>query len=51
MEVMLAILIFSFSNVDIQFVEKKLICGSYNTAKVLLTTKQIELINKKNALK
>ena len=40
-----------FSNVDIQFAEKELTWRSYSTAKVLSTTKQVELIDKKEFAK
>lgn len=40
-------LFFTFSNVDIQFIEKKLIWKSYITAKALPTTKRVGFINKK----
>lgn len=49
MEVVLGMLFLTFSNADIQFAEKKLTWRFYITAKVLPTTKQVELINKKFA--
>ena len=45
-EIVLEILFLSFSNMDIQFGAEKLILGSYIATKALLTTRQIELINK-----
>ena len=41
----------TFTNADVQFVEKELIWKSYTTAEALLTTKQVELINKKEFAK
>ena len=41
----------TFSNVNIQFVEKELTWRSYITAEALLTTKWVELINKKKFAK
>lgn len=41
----------TFSNADIQFVQKKLIWRSYTAAKALTTTKQAEFINKKEFVK
>ena len=45
-EVVLGMLFLTLSNADIQFVEKELTWRSYTTAKALLTTKRVELINK-----
>ena len=50
-EVVLNMPFLTFSNADIQFVEKELIWRSYTTAEVLPTTKGIELINKKEFAK
>lgn len=41
----------TLKNVNIKFAKKKLIWKSYTTAKTLLTTKRIELINKKEFTK
>ena len=41
----------NFSNVDIQFAGKELTWRSYSTAEALPTTKQVELINKKEFAK
>ena len=51
MEVVLGILFLTLSNADVQFVEKEFIWRSYTTAKALLTTKRVELINKKEFAK
>ena len=51
MEVMLEMPFLIFSNVDIQFAEKKLIWRSYTAAEVLATTKRVELIDKKEFAK
>ena len=51
MEVVLSILFLTFSNADIQFVEKELTWRSYTTAEALTTTKQVEFINKKEFAK
>lgn len=48
---MLEILFEIFRNADMIFLERKLICNFYTTTKVLLTTKQIELFNKKEFAK
>lgn len=40
-------LFFILSNIDIQFIEKKFTWRFYIIAKILLTTKQVEIINKK----
>ena len=50
-EIVLGIPFFTFSNVDIQFVERKLAWRSYTTAEALPTTKRVELINKKKFAK
>ena len=50
-EVVLGILFLTFSNADIQFMEKELIWRSYTTAEALLTTKQVDFINKKEFAK
>ena len=50
-EVVLGILFLTFSNADVQFVEKKLTWRSYTTAEALPTTKRVELINKKEFAK
>ena len=44
-------LFLTLNNSDIQFVEKILISKSYTNTKVLPTTKQVELINKKRFAK
>ena len=41
----------TFSNADVQFVEKELTWRSYTTAEALPTTKRVELINKKEFAK
>ena len=41
----------TFSNTNIQFAKKKLIWRFYTAAKALPTTKQVELINKKEFAK
>ena len=46
-EMVLGLLFLTLSNVKDQFVEKELIWRSYTTAKALLTTKRVELIDKK----
>ena len=51
MQVVLNIPFLTFSNVNIQFVEKKLTQRSYTTAKTLSITKQVILINKKEFAK
>ena len=51
MEMVLKMLFFTLNNADIQLLEKKLIWRSYTAAKVLLTTKQIKLIDKKESAK
>ena len=50
-EVVLDMPFLTFSNADVQFVEKKFTWKSYNIAKALTTTKRLELIDKKNLLK
>ena len=50
-EVVLGMLFLTFSNVDVQFVEKELTWKSYTTAIALPTTKWVELINKKEFAK
>lgn len=47
-EVVLEISFLIFSNANIQFIEKKLIWRSYIAAKALLTTKRVELIDRKD---
>ena len=44
-------LFLTFSNENVQFVEKKLTWKSYITAEALLTTKRVEFINKKEFAK
>ena len=51
MEVVLGMLFLIFSNANIEFAEKELIWRSYTTVKDLLTTKLVELINKKEFAK
>ena len=41
----------TFSNVNVQFIEKELIWRSYTTAEALPTTKWVEFINKKEFAK
>ena len=41
----------TLSNTDIQFTEKELVWGSYTVAEALPTTKQVELIDKKEFAK
>ena len=50
-KVILRISFLTLSNTDIQFAKKKLISRSYIAAKALPTTKQVELINKKEFAK
>ena len=50
-EVVLGMLFPTLCNANVQFVEKKLIWRSYTSAKTLLTTKRMELINKKKFTK
>ena len=50
-EVVLGILFLTFSNADVQFKKKELIWRSYTIAKVLPTTMQVELIDKKEFAK
>ena len=50
-EVVLSIPFLTFSNADVQFVEKELTWRSYTTAEALPTTKRVELINKKEFAK
>ena len=50
-EVVLEMPYLTFSNADIKFAEKKLTWKSYITAKALSTTKQVELIDKKEFTK
>ena len=47
----LEILFITFNNTNIQFVKKKLTCRFYTNAEALPTTKQAELINKKEFAK
>ena len=51
MKIVLAILFSTFSNSNVQFVEKELTSKSYTIAKVPSTTKRIKLINKKKFAK
>ena len=50
-EVVLGMPFLTFSNADVQFVEKELTWRSYTTVKALPTTKRVELINKKEFAK
>ena len=50
-EVVLGMPFLTLSNADVQFVEKELTWRSYTTAEALPTTKQVELINKKEFAK
>ena len=50
-EVVLGMPYLTFSNANIQFVEKELTWKSYTTAEALSTTKRVELINKKEFAK
>ena len=50
-EVVLGMPFLTLSNADVQFVEKELTWRSYTTAKALPTTKQVEIINKKEFAK
>ena len=45
MEVVLGMPFFIFSNADIQFPEKKLTWRTYTTKKVVLTNRQVEIID------
>ena len=47
MEMVLRMPFFTFSNANIQFVEKEPIWRSYTAAEALSTTKQVKLIDKK----
>ena len=51
LEVIFGILFLTLSNADVQFIEKKLTWRFYTTAKVFSTTKQVELISRKNFAK
>lgn len=51
MEIVLGILFLTFSNINIQFVRKKVSYRFYITAQALLTTKQVEFINKKEYIR
>ena len=51
MELVLGMPFLTFNNADVQFVEKELTWTSYTTTEALPTTKQIELINKKEFAK
>ena len=51
MEVVLGMLFLTFSNADVQFEKKELSWRFYTIAEVLPTTKQVELINKKEFTK
>ena len=50
-EIVLGMSFLTLSNVNVQFVEKEFTWRSYTTAKVLPTTKRVELINKKKFAK
>ena len=50
-EIVLGMPFLTFSNADVQFVEKELTWRSYTTVKALSTTKRVELINKKEFAK
>ena len=50
-EIVLGMLFLTFSNADVQFVEKELTLRFYTTAEALPTTKWVELINKKKFAK
>ena len=49
--VVLGMLFLTLSNANVQFVEKELTWRSYTTAKALLTTKRVELIDRKEFAK
>ena len=51
MEIVLDMLFLILSNANIQFVQKELIWSFYTTSEALLTTKWVELINKKEFAK
>ena len=51
MEVVLGILFLTLSNADVQFVKKELTWRFYTTAKGLLNTKRVKLIDKKKFAK
>ena len=51
LKIILKMLFFTLNNANIQFVEKKLIWRFYTTAKALLTTKWVKLIDKKEFAK
>ena len=51
MKVVLGMPFLTFRNTDIQFAETKFILGIYTTKKVLLTTCQVELIDRKEIAK
>ena len=50
-EVILSMFFLTFSNVDVQFVEKELTWRSYTINEALATTKRVKLINKKASAK
>ena len=50
-KVVLGMSFFTFSNANVQFVEKELTWRTYTTAKALPTTKRVKLINKKEFAK
>ena len=50
-EIVLGMPFLTLSNADVQFVEKKLTWRSYTTAEALLTSKRVELINRKEFAK
>lgn len=51
MEVILEIFFLIFSNINIQFVEKKLVWRSYTITKILPIIKKVQLIDKKKFAK
>lgn len=50
-EVVLGMLFLTLSNIDVKFADRELIWKSYITSEALLTTKRVELINKKEFAK
>lgn len=51
MEIILGMLFLTFSNIDIQFAKKELVWKTYFATEVLLTTKRMKPIDRKNFAK
>ena len=47
MKVVLEMLFLTFSNINIWFAEQELVWRTYSAAKILLTTRKVEIIGKK----